>query len=115
MKQPRFLQAEKNRIGPQLCPKSAITQFVFGLPRIFFCDRIANLAFLAAAPFEHSQHIAPLRSLTAIKTIEIRKHAFRSSFFRRWRGRSFYRFGLAVAAVTFAEATIFSRVAAIVV
>src|ERR1700688_1526711 len=111
----RFLQAEKYRIGTQLSAKSAIAQFVFGLAGIFFGDGIANLAFLAAAAFEHPQHIAGLRGFPAIKWIKLRKHALRSRLFGRWRGDSLYRFGLAVAVVTLAEAGIFSGVAAIVV
>ena len=76
---------------------------------------VVAVGAIAATAFEHPQHIARLRSFPAIKRIKLRKHSFRSSFFRRWRGRSFYRFGLAVAAITFAEAGIFGRIAAIVV
>ena len=43
IKQPRLLQSQKNRIGPQFRAKSAVTQLVVWLSRLFFSRRISDL------------------------------------------------------------------------
>src|SRR5256885_16511607 len=55
VEQARFLETEKNGIGPKLGAETAFAEFVVRFPGIFFAIGIADFGLLAAAPFENAQ------------------------------------------------------------
>src|SRR5713226_10029226 len=115
IEQSRFLQAKKYRIRAQLGSKTAFTEFVIGLARLFFAIRIADLPFLAPSSLEDPQHIAGLRSFPAQERIELGKDSLGASFFRRWPRRGLDRLRLPVTIVAFAEPRVLCGIAAVVV
>ena len=115
VEQARFLETEKNGIGPKLGAETAFAEFVVRFPGIFFAIGIADLGLLAAAPFENAQHVSGLGSFPAEERIELGNYALGANFFGRGPGRSLNRLRLAATIVALAEARVFSGIAAVVV
>jgi hypothetical protein len=111
----RLLQAKENRIGAKFGAEAALAEFVIRLAGLLGASGIPDLSLFFTAAFEHAQHVAGLRGFPAIQRRQFRKHALRASFFAGWWWNGFERLRPAVAIVTFAEAGIFCRDAAVIV
>ena len=86
IKQARFLQSEKNRIGALCAAKAARAESFVRLARIFFLVRQSNFQTPLPATFKHAQHVSRLRNLPTRQRIEQTQQAFRASLFSRWFG-----------------------------
>src|SRR5579864_5639426 len=71
IEKPRFLQSKKNRVGPQLCAETSITEFDLGLAGILAGIRIADLRPLAPASLKNTKHVPWLRDLPALEWLQV--------------------------------------------